>query len=136
MAMWEHAVAREGVAHPTRTERGYALRAGLNEGNSMSKQRTHSPARRRCAPTAIACAAAATALGIAADFSFAGNTWDGGAGAGDVNWSNNTNWDPDGPPGYGTITFAGSTSTTNTMDQSYNMNQLAFTGSSSWTLNN
>ena len=63
-----------------------------------------------------------------------GNTWDGGGG-GSFLWSNNANWSPDGQPSYGTLTFAGSTGTTNIVDQNYNMNILLWTGSSAWTLN-
>src|SRR5207247_835617 len=59
--------------------------------------------------------------------------WDGG-GTTD-NWSDNNNWSPDGQPAYGTITFSGSTRTTNSDDNITAMNQLLWTGSSSWTLN-
>ena len=64
----------------------------------------------------------------------AGNTWDGGGG--NANWSTGDNWDPDGAFGYGTLTFSGSTQTTNVVDANTSMNMLLWTGSSTWTLNN
>ncbi len=51
------------------------------------------------------------------------------------NWSDTTNWGG-AQPGYGTISFAGTLGTTNTMDQSYNMNQINWNGVSAWTMNN
>ncbi|MFM7180908.1 MAG: beta strand repeat-containing protein, partial [Verrucomicrobiales bacterium] len=71
---------------------------------------------------------------LAGSSAYAGNTWDGGGS--DGNWSTNANWDSDTAPGYGTLTFAGSTRTTNIVDANYNMNMLLWTGSSAWTLNN
>ena len=73
------------------------------------------------------------ALG-AAPTAHAANLWDGG-GTTD-NWSDILNWDNDLFPGYGTLTFAGSTRTTNIVDASISMNQLLWTGASAWTLNN
>ena len=64
----------------------------------------------------------------------AANLWDGG-GTTD-NWSDILNWDNDLFPGYGTLTFAGSTRTTNIVDANISMNQLLWTGTSAWTLNN
>ena len=78
-----------------------------------------------------------TRLSLASAFAaaaFAGNTWDGG-GATD-NWSDNANWNADGQPAYGTLTFSGSTRTTNVVDQGYSMNQLLWAGTSSWIVNN
>ncbi|MES2922252.1 MAG: autotransporter-associated beta strand repeat-containing protein [Verrucomicrobiota bacterium] len=69
-----------------------------------------------------------------ASTSLAGNTWDGG-GTTD-NWSDDANWNADGQPAYGTYTFAGSTRTTTTVDQNYSTNQLLWTGTNAWTLNN
>jgi autotransporter-associated beta strand protein len=66
--------------------------------------------------------------------SHAGNTWDGGGVTAD--WSDAGNWDPDGAPGYGTLTFAGSTQTSNTVDASVSQNILRWTGTSAWPLNN
>jgi autotransporter-associated beta strand protein len=63
----------------------------------------------------------------------AGNTWDGGGA--DSLWSNALNWSSDTLPGYGTLVFAGDTRTTNTIDWAFNMNQVQWTGSSDWTLN-
>jgi autotransporter-associated beta strand protein len=65
----------------------------------------------------------------------AGNTWTGGGAS--TNWSDNNNWGG-GAPGYGTLTFTtggvqGTTSVNNSITA---MNQLFWTGSSSWTLNN
>ena len=65
----------------------------------------------------------------------ADNSWDGG-GTSPFNWSDNTNWGGDTVPGYGTLTFSGSLGTTNTVDANYNMNELLWTGSSAWILNN
>ncbi len=64
----------------------------------------------------------------------AGNTWDGGGG--DDNWSTAANWDGDTAPGFGTLTFSGSTRTSNIMDANTSMNMLLWTGASDWTLNN
>jgi autotransporter-associated beta strand protein len=64
---------------------------------------------------------------------FAGNTWTGGSGT-SSNWSDNANWGG-AQPGYGTLTFSGSTRTTNSDDNITAMNQLLWTGSSAWTLN-
>ena len=64
---------------------------------------------------------------------FAGQTWTGG-GSTPFNWSDSNNWGGV-QPGYGTISFAGTLGTTNTMDQSYNMNQINWNGASAWTMN-
>ena len=64
----------------------------------------------------------------------AANVWDGG-GTSDV-WSDVLNWDNNAFPGYGTLTFAGSTRTTNIVDANINMSMLLWTGASAWTLNN
>ncbi len=64
----------------------------------------------------------------------AGNTWDGGGTS--ANWSDAANWDANTAPSYGTLTFSGSTQTTNTVDSSVSQNILQWTGTSSWTLNN
>lgn len=64
--------------------------------------------------------------------SITGQSWTGG-GTTD-NWSDSGNWGG-AQPGYGTISFAGSNRTTNVMDQSYNMNQINWNGSSAWTMN-
>ncbi len=62
----------------------------------------------------------------------AGNTWNGGGASN--NWSDNNNWGGSAP-GYGTLTFSGSTRTTNIDDNITAMNQLLWTGTNSWTLN-
>lgn len=72
------------------------------------------------------------ALG-ATQTSHASNVWDGG-GASDV-WSDVLNWDNDLFPTYGTLTFAGSTRTTNIVDADISMSQLVWTGASAWALN-
>ena len=64
--------------------------------------------------------------------SFASNTWTGGGGSGD--WSDSNNWGG-AQPGYGTLTFSGSTRTTNDDNNITSMNELLWTGSSAWTLN-
>ena len=64
----------------------------------------------------------------------AANIWDGG-GTTDL-WSDVLNWDNDLFPTYGTLTFSGATRTTNIVDANINMNQLLYTGTSAWTLNN
>ncbi len=61
-----------------------------------------------------------------------GNTWTGLGASG--NWSDSNNWGG-AQPGYGTLTFSGSTRTTNTDDNITSMNQLLWTGTSAWTLN-
>ena len=63
----------------------------------------------------------------------AANTWTGGGAS--ANWSDNNNWGGSAP-GYGTLTFSGSTRTTNTMDANWSENQLIWSGSSAWTMNN
>lgn len=80
----------------------------------------------------VAIAALGFALSLAT--SHAGNTWDG-TDADDDNWTSNDNWDLNTAPGYGTLTFAGSTRTTNILDANYSMNMLLWTGTSAWTLN-
>jgi len=62
----------------------------------------------------------------------AGNTWDGGGG--DGNWGTGDNWNPNGAPVYGTLTFSGSTRTENTNNSITAMNILLWTGTSPWTL--
>jgi hypothetical protein len=89
----------------------------------------------------------ASALLLVSRLSFAGNTWDGG-GSSD-NWGNSVNWSSDTLPAFGTLTFSGTTRTTNinTLFTSggvvtsgsvgsgtLNMNQLNFTGTSAWTI--
>ncbi len=61
-----------------------------------------------------------------------GQTWTGGGASG--NWSDSNNWGG-AQPAYGTLTFSGSTRTTNTDDNITSMNQLLWTGTSAWTLN-
>ena len=73
------------------------------------------------------------AITLGAPDQIAGNTWTGGSGT-TSNWSDSANWGGS-QPGYGTITFAGATRLTNTMDQSYSMNQLNVTSAGPWTLN-
>ncbi len=65
----------------------------------------------------------------------AGNTWTGGGGS--TNWSDGNNWGG-AQPGYGTLTFTtgGGQGTTSVVDANYSMNQLLWTGASSWILNN
>jgi len=71
---------------------------------------------------------------------YAGNTWTGGS-ATTSNWSDTANWGG-AAPAYGTITFSGSTRTTNTLDGNFtsggstSMNQLNVTSAGPWTLNN
>src|SRR5204863_6630311 len=69
---------------------------------------------------------------LAAANAFGGNTWTGGGGSN--NWSDNNNWGG-AQPGYGTLTFSGSTRTTNIDDNITSMSQLLWTGTSAWTLN-
>ncbi len=65
----------------------------------------------------------------------AGNTWTGGGAS--TNWSDSNNWGG-AQPTYGTLTFTtgGTQGTTSAVDQAYSMNQLLWTGTSSWILNN
>jgi autotransporter-associated beta strand protein len=69
----------------------------------------------------------------------AGNTWTGGGGS-PFNWSTNANWGG-AAPAYGTITFSGSVGTVNTLNGNFtsngdaHMNQVSYTGSSTWTMN-
>jgi fibronectin-binding autotransporter adhesin len=65
---------------------------------------------------------------------FADGTWSGGDAA-NGNWSDNDNWVGNAQPNYGTLTFSGSTRTTNTDDNITAENKLLWTGSSAWTLN-
>lgn len=65
----------------------------------------------------------------------ADNFWDGD-GSAPFNWSDSTNWGSNTAPTYGTLTFGGSTGTTNTVDSNTSMNMLLWTGTSAWTLNN
>ncbi len=64
----------------------------------------------------------------------AGNTWTGGGSS--QNWSDNNNWGG-GAPGYGTLTLTtGGTQGTTSYDDSITaMNELLWTGSLSWILN-
>src|SRR6184192_3922110 len=73
-------------------------------------------------------------LCIAARAALAGNTWTGGGASN--NWSDNNNWGGAAPT-YGTLTFTtGGTQGTTSNDNSItSMNQLLWTGSLSWTLN-
>ncbi len=64
----------------------------------------------------------------------AGQNWDGGAG-GSFLWSDDTNWDPNTPPAYGTLVFAGGVGNTNVIDAAYSMNQVNWNGTSAWILN-
>lgn len=82
-----------------------------------------------------AAACSATAFALAAQAAEPSTGWDGGAGS-PYNWSGNNNWNPDGQPPYGIITFSGAVGTTNVVDQNYNMHQLFWTGSTAWVLNN
>ena len=91
---------------------------------------TLTPFRRKATITL----AAAVAAALAGQATHATNTWDGGGTSG--LWSDILNWDNDLFPTYGTLTFAGSTQTTNTVDANIDMNQLLWTGASGWTLNN
>lgn len=65
----------------------------------------------------------------------ASNTWSGGGSS--TNWSDDGNWGG-AQPTYGTLTFdtGGVQGTTSVVNQAYSMNQLLWTGSSSWILNN
>jgi fibronectin-binding autotransporter adhesin len=65
----------------------------------------------------------------------AGNTWTGGGTT--TNWTDNGNWGGSATS-YGTLTFTtgGTQGTTSVLDSTFNMNQLLWTGSQSWTLNN
>ncbi|MGH8046781.1 MAG: beta strand repeat-containing protein, partial [Chthoniobacterales bacterium] len=75
----------------------------------------------------------ASAVIMAGTSAIAANTWDGGGG--DGNWSTNNNWDNNLQPTYGTLTFSGSTRTTNADDNITAENKLLWTGTSAWTLN-
>ena len=79
-------------------------------------------------------AAALLSFFASAPICLAGNTWTGG-GAAPFNWSDVNNWGGAAPL-YGTLTFAGSLGTTNTVDASTSQSQLLWTGTSAWTLNN
>lgn len=61
-------------------------------------------------------------------------TWTGGAG-GSFNWSSTGNWTNGNATNYGTLTFAGSTGTTNVDDSITSQNKIIWTGASNWTLN-
>jgi len=65
----------------------------------------------------------------------ASNVWSGNGSS--TNWSDSGNWGG-AQPTYGTLTFTtgGTQGTTSVVDQAYSMNQLLWTGSSSWILNN
>ena len=71
----------------------------------------------------------------------AGNTWTGGGAS--TNWTDTNNWGGSAP-NYGTLTFTngGTQGTTSVLNGNFtsggntNMNQLLWTGSSSWTINN
>ncbi|NCW27927.1 MAG: hypothetical protein EBV83_06505, partial [Verrucomicrobia bacterium] len=74
------------------------------------------------------------AMTILASQTFAGNSWTGGGATQD--WSDANNWGG-ALPGYGTLTFSsgGTVGTTSWMNVNWSMNQLLWTGSSSWILN-
>ena len=79
--------------------------------------------------------AGALAMLITQPIALGGNTWTGGGGS--TNWSENNNWGG-GAPGYGTLTFTtgGTQGTTSVNNSITAQNQLLWTGSSAWTLNN
>src|SRR6184192_3804638 len=100
--------------------------ARATSGSHNNRRRTPvKPAHRRL--RLVTAVAAAAALG--ATHAMAGNTWTGGGAT--TNWSDNNNWGGS-QPSYGTLTFTtgGTQGTTSVVDQSYNMNQLLWTGSS------
>src|SRR5678815_966861 len=82
--------------------------------------------------TALSVAIASAAL-LVLQSAQANNTWDGGSGV-DSLWGTVANWGSDTLPGYGTLTFAGTTRTSNTDNSITAMNQLNWTGSSAWTV--
>jgi len=78
--------------------------------------------------------AVATSVCISHAFGQAQVTWIGG-GSNPFNWSDTSNWTNGDATDYGTLTFAGSNGTTNTDDTITAQNQLLWTGTSAWTLN-
>src|SRR5213082_3293749 len=82
----------------------------------------------------------AAAILLAPALALAGNTWTGG-GSSPFNWSDTANWGG-AAPAYGTITFSGTAGTVNTLNGNFtsagnaNMNQVNYTGTSTWTMNN
>ena len=77
--------------------------------------------------------ALAAGVGILCPAAQAGNTWTGSS-ATSSNWSDNANWGGSAPV-YGTLTFSGSTRTTNADDSITSQNELFWSGSSTWVLN-
>lgn len=101
----------------------------------MPKAKSYARYTRRRARDAVAVAAtvAAGALTARVAPALAGNTWDGGGTTN--NWTDDANWNPDGPPVYGVLTFSGSTRTTNTNDYvGLNMNGLSFNSAGTFTV--
>jgi autotransporter-associated beta strand protein len=82
----------------------------------------------RCA--LLACAAVFSCASVEA-----GQTWTGGGS--DDNWATGANWNGGTTPGYGTLTFQGSTRTTNNQNlgNPLNMHRIDFVSSSNFTLN-
>lgn len=62
----------------------------------------------------------------------AGNTWDGGGA--DNNWGTAANWNPDGAPGYGTISFSGTNRISNVNNSITAMNQVNWNGTAAWVM--
>ena len=62
----------------------------------------------------------------------AGNTWDGGGG--DNFWGTGANWNADGAPAYGTISFSGTTRVANTNNSITAMNQVNWNGTAAWVM--
>src|SRR5436190_14426531 len=62
-------------------------------------------------------------------------SWDGGGGVGNTNWSNNSNWNPDGSPSAQNVTFdntaaAGTAGTVdNVVDANFTINSLTYSNS-------
>src|SRR5882672_4452289 len=61
----------------------------------------------------------------------AGNTWTGGGT--DNNWNTANNWGG-ATPGYGTVTFSGTTRTNPVLNVNYNMSQVNFASGGPWAL--
>jgi autotransporter-associated beta strand protein len=97
------------------------------------KSTTHRPSTRARARRILASTVRPAALVAFALQAHAGNTWDGGGG--DNNWGTGANWNPDGAPGYGTISFAGTTQTTNNNNSITAMNQVNWNGTAAWVMN-
>ncbi len=77
-------------------------------------------------------ALAAAILIYGANSSHAGNTWDGGGG--DNFWGTGANWNADGAPGYGTISFSGTTRVANTNNSITAMSQVNWNGTAVWVM--